>query len=251
VLDSFSTDSTLEVARQFRADIHQHRFKSYAAQRNRALDLPIRSEWILFLDADEWLPEPLKEEIATVLSSNPLENGFYMKRRLIWMGRWIRRGYYPTWILRLFRRGKARCEQRGINPHLIVQPPVGFLKQDFVHEDHRGLSSWIARHNDYAACEAEELLRRKSGAKQEEIPARLFGTQAEQKRWLRHKVWERLPPLLRPFFYFGYRYFLRCGFLDGKEAFLYHFFQALWFPLLIDAKYLEACRKHRPPRPLP
>lgn len=239
VLDSFSTDRTVEIAREFGCDVHQHRFEDYGKQRNVALSLPIRHEWVFFLDADEWLPEDLKREIADVIAGNPAENGFYVKRRLIWMGRWIRRGYYPTWILRLFRRGRARCEERSVNEHLIVEPPIGRLRCDFMHEDRKDLAHWIAKHVQYARREAQELLKREQGVQQTEIDARMFGTQAQRKRWLRRHVWERLPPFIRPWCYFLYRYILRGGFLDGKEAFVFNFLQALWFPLLIDAFWLE------------
>ena len=239
VFDSFSTDRTVEIARSYGASVMQHRFENYALQRNAALDeLPIRSEWVLFLDADEWLPEPLKREIDGRVAGDPAENGFYLPRRFIWMGRWIHRGYYPTWILRLFRRGKARCEERAVNEHLVVEGTTGRLKNDFVHEDLRGVGDWIDKHNRYATLEARELFRRRS-EQTGEIDAHFFGTQAQRKRWLRHKVFNRMPPLIRPFFYWVYRYVLCGGFLDGREAFVYHFLHALWFPLLIDVKYLE------------
>ena len=104
ILDSLSTDRTIEIALQYGSHISQNKFVDYAKQRNHALEhLPIRSEWVFFLDADEWLPEALKQEISALIASDPQENGFYIKWRLIWMGRWIRRGYYPSWILRLFQ----------------------------------------------------------------------------------------------------------------------------------------------------
>lgn len=155
------------------------------------------------------------------------------------MDRWIRRGYYPSWILRLFRYSKGRCEDRAINPHMLVEGKTGKLHNDFIHEDRKGVTDWIAKHNGYATLEAQEFLNTRSAPGYQEIEARLFGTQAQRKRWLRQKVWNRLPPLMRPFFYFFYRYVLAGGVLDGKEAFIYHFLQALWFPLLIDVKYLE------------
>lgn len=240
VLDSYSTDRTVEIAKEFGCEVYQQPFEDYARQRNHALTVRIRNDWVLFLDADEWLPEDLKFEIAEVIARNPPQNGFYIKRRFIWMGRWIRRGYYPTWILRLFRRGKGRCEERGVNEHMIVEPPVGWLEHDFIHEDRKELADWIAKHVRYARREAEELLKRDSGVVQREIEARFFGTQAERKRWLRHHVWERLPPFARPWLYFVHRYLLRGGFLDGKAAFVFHFLQALWFPLLVDAFCLQA-----------
>lgn len=239
VLDSFSTDRTVQIAREFGAEVYQHRFENYARQRNHALTLPIRTEWILFLDADEWVPPELQREIAEVIDRNPPEDGFYIKRRFIWMGRWIRRGYYPSWILRLARRGRVRCEERQVNEHLIVDGAVGYLQHDFIHEDRKDLADWIAKHVRYARREADELIKRELRVAQEEIDARLFGTQAQRKRWLRRHVWERLPPFVRPWLFFFYRYVLRGGFLDGRAAFVYHFLHALWYKTLIDAFWLE------------
>ena len=246
VLDSFSTDRTLEIAREAGCVVVQNAFVDYAKQRNFAIEqLPIRAEWVFFLDADEWLTDELKFEISQVVSRRPTENGFYVKRRMIWMGRWMRRGYYPTWILRMFRRERGRCEDRAVNEHLIVEGRTGYLTNDFVHEDHKGLGDWIDKHNRYATREAVELLAQDVSLKQEEIAARFTGTQAERKRWLRYRIWGRLPPLLRPLFYFIYRYVLTGAFLEGRAAFVFHFLHALWYPLLIDAKYLEMRRAAR------
>ena len=240
ILDSLSTDGTLEIARSFNCQIAQNKFENYAKQRNYALaHLPIDCEWVLFLDADEWLPDSLKEEISAVISASPNENGFYIKMRLIWHGQWIRHGYYPSWLLRLFRYGKGRCEDRTVNEHLIVDGPVGYLRNDFIHEDGKGVTEWIAKHNRYATMEAIELMNTRTAPAYREIDVNLFGTQSQRKRWLRYKIWNKMPPLVRPFFFFFHRYLLAGGFLDGREAFIYHFFQALWFPMLIDAKYLE------------
>ena len=240
VLDSFSTDNTVEIASQAGCSVVQNTFVDYAKQRNFAIEqLPIESEWILFLDADEWLTDELKAEISRLIETGPEENGFYIKRRMIWMGKWIRRGYYPSWILRLFRRGKGRCEDRAMNEHLIVEGKPGSLQHDFIHEDQKGIDDWIGKHNRYATREALELIKREGQQQQEEIKVRFWGRQAERKRWLRYRVWNRMPPLVRPFLYFIYRYLLTGAFLEGRAAFVFHFLHALWYPLLIDAKYLE------------
>jgi glycosyltransferase involved in cell wall biosynthesis len=238
VFDSYSIDRTIEIASKFGCEISQHKFVDYAKQRNAALDtLRDGTGWVLFLDADEWITAELKDEISSLLAGEPVENGFYIKRRLIWMGRWIRRGYYPTWILRLFRLGKGRCEDRSVNEHIVVEGKCGYLTHDFIHEDRKGLWDWIARHNRYSTLEAEELLRTNADG---QIEARLWGgSPSERKRWIRSRVWNQLPPLVRPFVYFGYRYVLRGGFLDGQAGFTYHFLQGLCFRMLIDVKYLE------------
>lgn len=239
VFDSFSTDATLEVARRLSCNVVQHRFENFGRQRNAALDtLPITAEWILFLDADEWLTEDLKREIDATVARHPEENGFYIKRRLLWEGAWIKRGYYPTWILRLFRRGEGRCEERAVNEHIVVDGKTGRLNADFMHEDHNGLARWVEKHNGYAEREAEALFTDTT-----ELQLSPFGAQAERKRWLKVRVWNRLPPLVRPVIYFGYRYFLRGGVLDGSAGFTYHFMQGLWLQMLIDMKYLETKRR--------
>ena len=207
-------------------------------QRNYALDyLAIGSKWVFFLDADEWLSDELKQEIGDLFRQDVDESGFYVKRRFIWMGKWVRHGYYPTWLLRMMRAGKGRWEARSVNEHLVVDGKVGYLNSDIIHEDHRSVSEWIVKHNVYAELEARErfALYPRDG----QLPARLFGTQAERKRWLRGKVWNHLPPLLRPLLYFTYRFLVRGGFLDGTRAFSYHVLQALWYPMLIDIKYME------------
>lgn len=238
ILDSFSTDQTVKIAEKYHCAIFRNPFENYAKQRNYALEkLPINTEWVMFLDADEWIPDDLKNEIASVIASDPQENGFFIKFRLIWMNHWIRRGYYPTWLLRLFRYGKGRCETRSLNEHCFVEGKKGYLQHDLMHQDRKSVHEWIDKHNRYAVKEAQELIH----AELQPFPknARLFGTQAERKKWLRYHIWNKLPPLIRPFFYFFYRYMLKGGFMDGKAAFIYHFLQGLWFPFLIDVKYLE------------
>ena len=245
VLDSMSTDSTLALARQYECHVAQHPFEDYGKQRNYALDaLPIRSEWVFFLDADESLSPALKSEITNLIASVPAEDGFFVRFRFMWMGRWIQHGYYPCWILRLLRHGKARCEDRTVNEHLMVAGTTGHLSNDLIHEDRRGVGQWIIKHNEYATREAEELVRAEPGPdpRLRALDARLFGTQPERKQWVRQRVWNRLPPVVRPFVYFTYRYVIAGGFRDGKAGLIYHLFQAFWFQLLIDAKYLEILR---------
>jgi glycosyltransferase involved in cell wall biosynthesis len=244
ILDSFSKDRTLEIAGKYDCHIVQNKFEDFSKQRNFALEkLPVTSEWVLFLDADEWLMDELKREISDCIMGNPVENGFYLNRRFIWMGKWVKHGYYPIWTLRLFRCGQARCEDRAVNEHLIVQGAIGHLKNDYMHEDQKSISDWSFKHIDRARREALELFNTRSAVGYQEVDVRLFGTQEQRKRWLRYIVWNKLPPLIRPIFYFIYRYILAGGFLYGRNVFTYHFLQALWLPMLIDIFYLEMLMK--------
>jgi len=237
VLDSGSTDRTCEIALARGCRVHTNSFVNYSEQRNHALrHLPIATEWVLFLDADEWLGTDLEREIDARLRARPPENGFLLRYKLIWMGRWIRRGYYSTWLLRLVRRSQAACDDRGVNEHLVVEGPVGRLENPFVHEDRNGLAAWAQKHVRYAELEAERLRAIMRGGGD---GGTLWGGQAERTRWIRASVWARTPPVLRPWLYFAYRYILRGGFLDGVPGFLFHFMQALWYQTLIDAIYLE------------
>ena len=244
VLDSLSTDDTVAQASTFDCRIHTARFENFSSQRNYALEkLPISQEWVFFLDADEWPTSALKSEIAALLASSPAEHGFYVNRRFYWMGKWIKRGYYPSWLLRLMRRRTARYDARVVNEHPIVDGPVAYLRNDLIHEDHRDVSHWIEKHNGYATMEAQELVRELAPTFPKPRLRDAIAKQELRKKWVKLHLWNRLPPLVRPYLYFFYRGFLRGGFLDGSRALSYHLLQALWYQMVIDLKFIEITRK--------
>jgi len=256
VVDSFSTDATAEIARQHGAAVHARAFAGFAEQRNWALDhLPLTPEWVLFLDADEWVSDGLKAEIAQRLGAEaPAVDGYYLPRRHRFLGRWLRYGgLSPTYLLRLFRRGRARCEDRLVDEHFVTRGPTAVLRGEILTEDRKGIAAWIDRHNRYAVLEARELLRARQAprggpAEGVALRPRLWGSQAERKRWVRERLWNRLPLYTRPFVLFFYRYVLRGGFLDGRAGLVYHLLESFWYRLLIDLNYAEllAARRGRP-----
>ena len=243
ILDSGSTDKTVEIAKEMGAKVFYRKFDNYAKQRNYAIkELPIETEWMLFLDADEYLLPELKEEISQVLSKNPEENGFYMKRRFHFLGKWIKHGgYYPTILLRLFKKEFARVE-RDVNEHVHVDGKVGYLEHDFVDENRKTISDWIEKHNRYSTFEAIELIEIEKRSKKEAISFKEWMTlpKPEKKRvMLRYISNNMIPPMARPFVYFFYRYFVRLGFLDGREGLIYFMMLSFIMGVATNAKYYE------------
>jgi glycosyltransferase involved in cell wall biosynthesis len=242
VVDSGSSDRTLEIAQRYSASIKHHAFDNYAGQRNWALDnLPIDTPWVLNLDADERLTPDLLHEIKTVLEEpSPAVSGFLLRRRTIFMGRWIRHGgHYPCYHLRLFRKGSGRCEQRRYDQHFVASGAVERLRHDYIDVVASSLVTFTIRHARWAAMEAGELVSPERSDKQ--VTAGVMGNPIERRRWWR-KLYTRGPLFTRAIAYWVYRYFLRLGFLDGREGLVFHFLQGFWFRFLVDAMIYEKNR---------
>lgn len=222
VVDSHSTDLTARICDEYRANgvrVWKHTFENYAAQRNWALgQLPWSSDWILVLDADERVSPELRREIEQLLASAPPCDGYLVKFRFIFLGRWLRHAStYPVWILRLFRRSKARY-RRTVNEYVDLDGTAGRLTHDLIHESHSGLASWLHKHNAYSTREAEEYWRVIRGADAETVP-HLAGAPSYSRRQRLKKLFIRLP--FRPWLRFLYMYVWKRGFLDGRPGFLF------------------------------
>jgi glycosyltransferase involved in cell wall biosynthesis len=249
VVDSGSTDRTIEIARECGAAVVTHAFDGHAAQWQWALSvLPITSTWVLALDADQSLTPELRASIAAQVpgwTSAGTPVGAYLNRRQVFRGRWIRfGGYYPKYLLKLFRRDAVRIETQDlVDHHFEVNGPTATLSGDLIERNRNedSISVWIDKHNRYAVRQAREEEDR--AAEADTRPARPFGSPDERTRWQK-KIWYRLPIYVRPFFYFIYRYLFRLGFLDGKQGFVFHFMQAFWYRLLVDINRDEI---RRPP----
>ncbi len=232
VVDSFSSDRTCEIAREAGAQVVQHHFENYSKQKNWALEtLPFRNDWLLILDADERVTPELRAEIEPLLTAPPrpgAPDGYYLNRRFIFLGHWIRHaGWYPSWSLRLFRHRLGRYDDREVHEHLVLRGRAGYLRHDLLHDDRRGLEAFVARHNRYSTLEAAARLKAERGAADRAtLPARLWGSPVERKRFLRERVWPRVP--LKPLALFVYMYLARQGFRDGSPGLalcLFHAFQ--------------------------
>jgi hypothetical protein len=191
---------------------------------------------VLNLDADERLTPELAREIAGTMAHLPNGiDGFMLRRRTVFMGRWIRHGgHYPNYQLRLFRRCAGQCEDRLYDQHFVVQGNTAALRHDYIDVVASELSTWSARHIRWAGSEATESMGR-NAALGPRVPASLTSGRIARKRWLREKVYGQAPLFVRPLAYWLYRYFIRLGFLDGKEGLVFHFLQGFWYRFLVDA----------------
>ena len=226
VVDSFSTDTTMEIASAATPHVFQHAFENYSAQKNWALDtLPIEGDWVFILDADERFTQELEAEVRRVAAGPDACDGYYVNRRFIFMGRWIRHcGWYPSWNLRLFRHGRARYDGRAVHEHMIVEGSVGYLQHDLVHEDRRGLDAFLARHNRYSTMEAMERLARLRGERIA-LTWKNLRDPVKRKRVIRERLWPWVP--FKPAAFFFYMYVWRLGFLDGMPGFWFSVLQAI------------------------
>ena len=243
VVDSGSNDDTRERARAMGAEVLRHPFVNQARQFNWALDqLPECTDWVFRLDADEVVSDVLAAEIAARLPGLPdAVVGLTVPRRIAFLGRPIQYGgLFPVHILRLFRHGTGRSEDRWMDEHIVVDGRVAALRGELLDDNLNSLSWWIDKHNRYASREVIDYLSFEHGLIPHEPASDLrSGQQAGVKRWLKERVYAPLPGGLRAFAYFFYRYVLRLGFLDGREGATFHVLQGLWYRYLVDAKLHE------------
>ena len=221
VVDSGSTDGTLEIARAFGAKIYSEPWKGFAAQKNSAID-KATCDWVLQLDADEQLEPGLAEEIERSVQSNPSVVGFWIPRKNYFLNRWIRHGgFYPDPKLRLIRRGAGTFEEYGAHPTIKVSGPTGRLQHALIHNAYPTLRGYIAHMNSYSSSGAEVAVAK------------------------RHRGFSFSDIVIRPILTFIYNYFIRLGFLDGREGLLLHLYHSVY----VSWKYAKAWELSRPASP--
>lgn len=244
IIDSFSTDNTLEIAKEYNnVKILQNKWTNYATQFNWALEnADINSEWVLRLDADEYLTPELIDELSNKLPTLGDDvSGVIFPLRRVFLGRVIRRGMNQVKLLRLFRNGKAKSEVRLMDEHIqLLDGHAIEFDNEFADDNLNNLSWWAQKHIGYAIREAVDLLDIEldltNAGKSDEN--KQISEQAHKKRMMKHK-YARKPLFWRSFAYFCYRYFFKLGFLEGKEGFLWHFMQGWWYRTMVDAKVFE------------
>ena len=220
VVDSFSNDNTLNIAEKYGAKIYQHEYISPPDQKNWALNnIGFKNEWVFIIDADERLMPALRTELAEIiLKDGDGHNGYYVNRRYIFYGKWIKHcGWYPSWNLRFFKHKLGRYEDRKIHEHVIIDGSVGYCNNDMLHEDRRDFRSWMAKQIRFAAVEANERYLTSNKTKHSSTFKDLFyGDPVKKKRALKEKIWMRLP--FKSTIRFVHLFILKKGFLDGLHG---------------------------------
>jgi glycosyltransferase involved in cell wall biosynthesis len=253
IVDSGSTDATLDIARAAGCRVISHTFTTHARQWAWALrEGGIAPGWVLALDADQSLTPEARDEIAALVRNGIPDDvaGFYVNRRQVFRGRWIRHGgYYPKYLLKLFRLDRVTVPDGDlVDHHFRVAGRTEKLRHDIVERNAKedDISFWIAKHLRYAELHASEEMERRRANGSACVAPRFRGTPDERVAALK-RLWARLPLYVRPSLYFFYRYVLRLGLLDGKEGFVFHFMQGFWYRVLVDVK-VEDLRRAADPR---
>lgn len=246
VIDSFSTDKTVELAKSFGVEVYQHPFENHAKQFIYALNnFNIRTQWVLKLDADEELTEEVNREIEElcIKNQNTNINGIELRFEIIFMGKSLRHGgAYPFTKLCIFKYGIGFMEERNLNEHIILKEGSYVrVKNDGIHRDYKDLTHWIDKHNGYATKEVMDFCNEIEQFEQ----LKNMDKKAKWRRLIKYKIFYQLPAGLRNRLYYVYRLYFRLGFLDGKEGRIFTYLQAYWFHYLIDAKLYEKQKTDR------
>lgn len=240
IIDSYSTDATSEIAKRNGVHFLQNPWVNYSKQFNWGLDnSSVDTDWILRIDADEYLTPKLQEEIKNNLAKLEADvSGVEVPLKRVFLNRHMKRGLGEIRMLRIFRKDKARLESRWMDEHIeILEGKTVAFKHSFADHNLNDIGWWTAKHNSYSNREVIDLLDVEFNLLNSNSTVQL-SEQALHKRKLKLK-YVKMPLFLRSFVYFIYRYIFRLGFLDGKEGFLWHFLQGWWYRTLVDAKIYE------------
>ena len=243
VVDSGSTDRTVEIAGRMGAEVLYHPWKNYATQYNWGIqNASIRTKWIFRLDADEFLTNEAREEIETLCKENENTdvNGLVVRFTVSFLGRELKHGgIYPFRKLLIYKTNKGFMEERNMDEHIVLKEGRSIeLQHDCIHQDFKDLTAWIDKHNKYSSREVLDYFE--SIQKESSSDYNKLDKKARFKRYVKFGIYYKLPLGMRAFLYYCYRYYFKFGFLDGKEGKIFAFLQAYWYRFLVDAKIYEA-----------
>lgn len=237
IVDSFSQDQTVEIARRYTDKIYQGEFKEYSAKKNWSFqNLPFSHEWLLSVDADEKIPEMLRDEIAASLTTDQVD-GYLIRQRYYFLGKALEHAVGSMYKLKLFKWRMYRC-QEVIHEYPIFNGRIAYLKHPFDHIDRRSLSEFIQRHNKYSSQEAELYLLLR-GQKLDFNPSRFLSADSATKKQMLKRIWVRFPDWSRPLVMFVWFYILKMGFLDGIQGLIFSILRGAIYEFHVSVKLWE------------
>ena len=245
ILDSGSTDLTLQIAEISGAQVKQHTFINHPQQWHYALEaFEIKTPWVICIDADQILTDELRLQLLNFKDEDNQDiNGIYFNRKNYFKGKWIKHGgYFPFYLLKMFRYGLGYSDLNENMDHRFIVPGKTILwKNSCLVEENlkeNSIRFWIDKHNRYSDLLAYEEVERRLKLRTQTLVPKFRGSPDEHTAWLK-QLWWQMPLFVRPFVYFIYRYIFRLGILDGHQGFIFHFLQAFWFRLIVDIKIKE------------
>lgn len=245
VVDSYSTDETRELASRAGATVLSHPFVNYSKQFQWAIDtIETKATWLMRLDADEIVEPDLVANLARFLSTTSSDVvGINIKRKHIFMNRWVRHGgRYPLLLLRIWRRDHGRIEDRWMDEHIVVWGGrTVTVDGGFADHNLNDLVFFTAKHNKYATREAIDVLNQRWNLFPRDlgVEAKATSLQTAVKRWVKERLFNRTPFPVAALAYFIWRYLFQAGFLDGRSGLVYHFLQGYWYRFLVGARVME------------
>lgn len=238
VVDSYSTDKTVEIAKSLGVEVIQHPFENQAKQFIYAIDyLTINTQWIMRLDADEMISIDAVKEIEDICLTNKNTdiNGIVVRFEVNFLGKKLRHGgIYPFRKMIVYKKDKGYMEDRAMDEHIVLKEGKSIeLKHDSYHRDYKDLNAWIDKHNKYSSREVRDYFLNTN------LESKQLNKSAKIKRFIKFNIYYKLPLGTRAHLYYLYRYYFKMGFLDGKEGKIFAFMQAYWYRFLVDAKIFE------------
>jgi glycosyltransferase involved in cell wall biosynthesis len=244
IVDSFSTDKTLNIAKKYTDNIFTGNFSSFSEKLNWAIEnLPISTVWTMRLDADEIITDNFKKNIYAKLETAGSDvGGIYIRRQLWFMRRWMKHGdMYPAYSMRIWKTRGVTCENRLLDEHMMLKEGTSItLNLDIIDNPLISIATWVGKHNKYSDLEMISYFETKTSTM---IESKFFGNQGERRRWLKNTLFYKMPLFFRPVIYFIYRYIIRFGFLDGKEGLVWHVLHGFWYRFLVDVKVYDIHKK--------
>lgn len=247
VIDSGSLDNTVYIAKEMGADVYSHKWENYSKQYIWGeKHANIKTKWVFRIDADERLTEKSSKEIAKLCQINEDTdvNGIIVRFKVNFMGKDLKHGgIYPFKKLLVYKNGIGYMEERNMDEHIFLKyGKTVEMENDSIHKDYKDLATWIDKHNKYSDREVLDYFENQNNKR---IETKGMSRTAKIKRFIKFKIYYKFPIGTRAHLYYIYRYYIKRGFLDGKEGKMFAFLQAYWYRFLVDAKIYENIKRKR------